>query len=286
MFRLRAGASPDTWCIVTIVRDSTAPMNAIAPGAGAVWNVLDAYGNSLGDAGRPDGQIVLPSSGANAWYVRGAGGTILRDAIVAQVRALAAPHVANSGELAAIAPEAVAAIEALAHYELPAPARLHFFALLRSLPALEEGWRRGIVETRHAIPMIRDFALMAEKLAVLEQELEEPLLEPLDKTMDTCTQWLQRYSEPADPGPLSAHRLEFLRGEVARFTDEARALETAGRQIEAKAIAALAEWRARSLEPAATLFWPEPDLAPVADETPAAPAADDEAPLEAEEDPE
>jgi hypothetical protein len=235
--------------------------------------------------------IVLPSSSADAWYVRGAGGHILRDALVARVRALAAPHVAHSGELMAIAPETVPTIEALARYEA-GPVRLHFFALLRSLPAIEEGWRRGIVETRYAIPMIRDFAAMAELLAVLEQELQEPLFEPLEKTMSICTEWLRRFPESMDTAALSVHRFEFLRGEVSRLADEARALHAAGRPIEAKAIAALAEWRARSLEPAATILWPVPDPDAGIDEVPVAPAAEElevegeAVPAAAEEDPE
>jgi len=290
IFRLNPAATPDTWGIVTIVRDSAAPMTAIAPGDGAAWNVLDAFGNPLGDAGRPDGMIVLPSSSADAWYVRGTGGTILRDALAARVRSLAAPHVAHTGELAAVAPETVPAIEALARYEYPAPVRLHFFALLRCLPTLEEGWRRGIVETRYAIPMIRDFGAMAELLAVLEQELNEPLLEPLEKTMDTCTEWLKRYPVSADGGALSMQRLAFLRSEVTRLADEARALDAVGRPIESKAIAALAEWRARSMEPAATIAWPVLDLSVAAEEVPMAPEpepdSEEHIPLETEEDPE
>ncbi len=285
IFRLSPTASPDTWCIVTIVRDSAMPMAALAPGAGATWNVLDAFGNPLGDAGRPDGMIMLPSSNADAWYVRGAGGTILRDALVARVRALAAPHVEHLAELNAVAPETAPSIEALAQYEYPRPVRLHFFALLRSLPALEEGWRRGIVETRHAIPMIRDFATMAELIAVLEQELEEPLLEPLDKTMDTCTEWLQRFPESSDSGALSVQRLAFLRNEVARLSDAARALEAAGREIEAKATAALAEWRARSLEPAATVMWPAVEFES-GEETPVVPAVEEHTDQNVEDDPE
>lgn len=289
IFRLSPATTPDTWGIVTIVRDSASSMTALAPGDGATWNVLDAYGNPQGDAGRPDGLIVLPSSSADAWYVRGAGGTILRDALAARVRLLAAPHVAYLAELAAIAPETVPAVEVLAQYE-SGPVRLHFFALLRSLPAIEEGWRRGIVETRHAIPMIRDFAAMAELLAVLEQELQEPLLEPLEKTMSICTEWLQRYPESADPRAMSVNRLVFLRNEVSRLADEARALDSAGRPIESKAIAALAEWRARSLEPAATIFWPVLDLAVGEEEVQVAPSAEEdedqeEAPDAVEEDP-
>lgn len=286
IFRLGPAATPDTWCVVTIVRDAASGMAALAPGEGAVWNVLDGYGNPLGDAGRPDGKIVLPSSSADAWYVRGAGGSILREALAARVRALAAPHVAYTGELAAVAPETVSTVEALANYQYPAPVRLHFFSLLRSLPALEEGWRRGIVETRYAIPMIRDFAVMAELLAVLEQELNEPLLEPLDKTMDTCTEWMQRFSEPADASAMSAQRFAFLRDEVTRLVDEARALDAVARPIEAKAIAALAEWRARTLEPAATIFWPATDHSKAAEEAPAPPVEEEEIPTETEEDPE
>ncbi len=255
VFHLGPGASPETWSIVYIVRDAADPLPAIAPGDGATWEVLDAYGNVLDDTGRSGGTIALPA-GNGAWYVRGHGGTLLREALAERVRALAVSGAANAGELAAVAPETVGSIEALTEYTLPAPARLHFFALLRALPALEEGWRRGLIETRVAIPMVRDFAAIAEVLAVLEQELDEPLLEPLDKTLDTCTEWLARYPATAGMDPQSARRLEFLRSEVARLTAAARAWDSAGRATEAKAVAAIAEWRARSLEAAATVAWP------------------------------
>jgi hypothetical protein len=254
--RLGASAAPDTWALIVTVSNPAANIPSILPGEGAVWDVRDAYGNSLGDFGRPDGRVMVPS-GAGTWYVRGHGGTLLRDTLAERVRTLAAAGLSYAGELAAAAPETTGSLETLAKYELPAPTRLQFFALLRGLPAIEESWRRGLVETRDAIPMIRDLAEFAEVLAILEQELEEPLLEPLDKTLDTCAEWLARYQSSADADPRNASRIAFLRTEVFRLAERARAWESAGRRIEAKAVAAIAEWRARSLEAAATIPWPE-----------------------------
>jgi hypothetical protein len=256
VFRLGPGASPDTWAIVSITRDAANPLPAVSPGDGAVWAVLDIYGNTLGDPGQSGGAIALPS-GSGARYARGHGGTLLRESLAARVRALAGSGAAHAGDLAAVAPETLGSLEALARYTLPAPSRVHFFALLRALPAIEEGWRRGLIETRVAIPLMRDFAAIAEVLAVLEQELDEPLLEPLDKTLDTCTEWLARFPLRAGTDLMSTRRLEFLRGEVARLTTASRAWEAVGRVTEAKAVAAIAEWRARCLEAAATIAWPD-----------------------------
>jgi len=254
--QLGPSAAPETWALTVAVADTASPMSTVLPGEGATWEVLDAYGNSLGDFGRPGGSVAFPA-GQGAWYVRGHGGTLLRDALAARIRALAQASLADSSELAAAAPEAATALEALATYELPAAARLQFFALLRALPAIEEDWRRGLVETRDAIPMVRDLSAIAELVAALEQELAEPLLEPLDKTLDTCSEWLARYPIAAAGDPRDVHRLAFVRGEVFRLTERARAWDAAGRKTEAKGVAAIAEWRARSLEAAATLPWPQ-----------------------------
>jgi len=267
--RLAPSAAPDTWALVAVVNDAAAPLPAITPGDGATWDVRDAYGNSLGDLGQASGAIVLPP-GAGVWYVRGRGGLLLRDALALRVRALAQESLVHSGELTAAAPEAAGALETLASYQLPTPTRLQFFALLRALPAIEESWRRSVVETHDAIPMVHDLAAIAEVLATLEQELEEPLLEPLDKTLDTCKEWVARYPAASAGDPRDANRIAFLRREVLRLMEQARACEMAGRKTEAKAVAAIAEWRARSLEAAATLPWPELSTDEVIDE-PAAP---------------
>ncbi len=256
ILRLGPSAAPDTWALVAAVSDPTATLPAILPGDGAEWDVLDAYGNSLGDFGRPGGRVAFPA-GAGAWYARGHGGTLLREALAARVRALASAAMSYEGELATAASETAGALEVLARYELPAPARLQFFALLRALPAIEESWRRGLLETRDAIPMTRDLAAIAEALAILEQELEESLLEPLDNTLDTCAEWIARYPSASGNDPRDANRIAFLRGEVLRLADRARAWASAGRMTEAKSVAAIAEWRARSLEAAATIPWPE-----------------------------
>lgn len=223
---------------------------AIDPGEAARFRILDAYGNPVVVDPGHERRIVLPPGGI--WFVPGEGGAIMEEQLVARIRAAAENILEDEALAERLPPEAAGALTVLKEYTYPGPVRFEFFALLRSLPLLEDQWHRGALEMRIAVPLIRHLAQVAADLAVLEEDLGEAFLEPLDKTLANCSEWLERYPEPVEPSPVRERRVAFLHDEVRRLMSESRAWQAAGRTTEAKALAALAEWRARCLAPAAT----------------------------------
>jgi hypothetical protein len=162
--------------------------------------------------------------------------------------AATSPHEAA---LKTVAPNAAIALRLLADYAYPAPTRLQFFSIVRCLPDIEEAWHRGVIEPRDAVPLLGRLTAVARELAVIEQESGDEFLEPLERTYSNCEALLKAFHS-AEEG-ADAQRVGFLRGEVERLLKQARACEAVGRITEAKGVAALAEWRARCLEPAARI---------------------------------
>lgn len=251
LLRLPPGSTAGEWMFATLPEAGAGEPRTIDPGDAAEVEVLDEFGNPLDREPGHERTIVLPAGQLR--FVRGRGGDLVRRQLVARVHAGAEALLADETFARSLTPEAAGALDAMKEYAYPNPLRFEFFALLRSLPPLEDAWHRGALDTRVAVPLVAQIAGIARDLAALEEDLGEPFLEPLDKTLAGCRDWLERYSVPeVESTPLREARIRFLHDEVQRLIGEALAWDEAGRSSEAKAVAALAEWRARCLEPAAT----------------------------------
>ncbi len=163
----------------------------------------------------------------------------------------AALFVKTAKTAAALAPKAAASVAAIASgAERPAP-RLDFFTILQALPDLEGYWHSGGLTRADAVPAIASLARLASHLATLEAARGEPFLEPLPDTLAKCGEYLSRYLTGATQRARVPSRGDWLLQEVNRLTAEARMLQDGGSSTEASAVAAVAEWRARSLIEAA-----------------------------------
>jgi len=124
--------------------------------------------------------------------------------------------------------------------------RRELFQLLQSLPPLEARLRAGITPKELAVPLSAALGTIAESLAVLEETIGEPFLEPLSKILAQCGDLQSRYIIQSGGSGNNA-RSAWLLSEVNRLLVEVEALRRENRLIHATAIATLAEWRARSL---------------------------------------
>ena len=158
-------------------------------------------------------------------------------------------------------PELAAGLNALAAGEPTADPRYVFFAAVRALPQIEAAWGRGELSRRAAVPIIAGLGRVARALCTLEQERGEPFLEPLHETLARCAEFQSLYLTGSGSARGQQERADWIMDEVSRLMADARALAERGRPIEADAVAALAEWRARALQyaaDAAPLSQPDP----------------------------
>jgi LysM repeat protein len=172
--------------------------------------------------------------------------------------------------------------------------RAAFLALLRFFPLIEMQWHAGLIPEGVATAAIADLAGLARALCFNQAVTGEPFLAPLRNCLDKCEEYRALYLTGSEARP----RGDWLLDEVLRLMNEAESLMQSGRPIEANAVAALAEWRARALEFAARApaeralaiasldSAPEEDAEAVSEESPAseteAPAPDEAAPAETE----
>jgi hypothetical protein len=143
--------------------------------------------------------------------------------------------------------------------------RLDLFTLLRAFPSIEEQWHAGKTPRSIAVPAMARLARIIRHLCVMEQEAGDPFIELLQDTLGKCSDYQSAYLTGCGGGGTEQERGDWLLGEVSRLMENAEALARDERPIEAAAAAALAEWRARSLEfaaKAAPLSSREPIITP------------------------
>lgn len=223
-------------------------------------------------------------------FLSGTGGPVIAEAATARVRDAAHAFAANKRYQQGLPPELVALIADIAQDPLGRADREAFFAVLRAFPLLEKQWHAGQLPRATAAPAIADLARIARALCVIEEYRNEPFLDPLQDTLEKCNAYQSLYLTGSS-GDRKLERGDWLFKRVGALVDEAERLDAAGAHIEACAVAALAEWRARALEfalQAASLGATPPPPEPVSEippEPPAesAPAAAPEAAPEPEE---
>src|SRR5690606_1315463 len=98
------------------------------------------------------------------------------------------------------------------------------------------------------VAALSHLADLARTLCRLEGAREASFLEPLADTLARCEEYQSLYLTGVTTTPQARLRGDWLVQEVRRLMDEAETLAAANAKIEADAVAALAEWRARGLE--------------------------------------
>ncbi|MFO7774277.1 MAG: hypothetical protein R6W89_00625 [Candidatus Hydrogenedentota bacterium] len=207
----------------------------------------DGHNNPLPAPAVEEGVVTLTAR-PEPHYITGEEGNVFGPAAANVVREEAQAFLDSEEVVERLSEEFVELVETFLEYNGGHPERLQFFSLLRAFPYLEEQWQSGNLERRIAAPAIAGLHRLARALCVLEEEAGEPFIEPLQELLDRTSEHQSRYLTSADSGADMHIRGNWLLHEVTRLTNEARDLAAKDRDIEAAAVAALAEWRARSLQ--------------------------------------
>lgn len=224
----------------------------VAVGFGAPIGVefADAANNPLPLPEAKDGRIALPVTPAPR-YLSGTGGTLLAEAARNAARREARDFLAAEGLRERLSAESASVVEVIALPDSAGPSRLEFLKLLTVFPELEREWHNGAFARSVAVPALARLARLVRSLCVLEQEENEPFVDPLDGRQRRCEEFQSAYITGSGGPQGTRERGDWLFEETNRLIAEAQGLAEEGRPIEADAVASLAEWRARSLEYAA-----------------------------------
>lgn len=231
---------------------TTGPSDEVVLPLGTVseLRLTDALNNPLPVPPVTKGAVTL-SAGSEPFYLSGRGGDVLLQAALCRVRKEAGEFTARAEFQGAFPAEVADLVASFVDFAGELPERLDFFALLRLFPFLEKRWHEGTIPSAAAVPAMASLGRIARSLCVIEQEKGEPFLEPLSKTLAQCSEYQTLYLTNAANASAASERGEWLLAEVSRLTGEAEELALRGRPIEAGALAALAEWRARAMKFAA-----------------------------------
>lgn len=234
----------------------------------AIWSTGGAKDLILevGDAGRIKAvdqfnqEVTLPESTKGLLpvkvdtaplYITGRGGSLFDQAARPIAKRLAGELQKRAELVEVLGPEVSSAVNSVVISEGAVTQRTNFFAMLRILPELERRWHAGELPRHLAVSAISHLARLMRQLCVVEQQRGEAFLEPLQDTLARCEEYQAYYLTSSRGSDDHFERGDWLLGEVRRLMDEANDLAAAGRRIEASAVSALAEWRARGLEFAA-----------------------------------
>ncbi len=210
------------------------------------FSLMDEWGNGIkSEAGEKKWTHPLSTG---FLYITGLGGPVLRTALVNRAR-LEAKHALNEDALAPAWSDALrATLSTIAEDPADVSSRVQFFGLLRAFPEIEERWHTGLLTRPVATEALARVATLARTLCRLESALGASFLEPLQDTLARCEAFQSAYLTGATTTTEARKRGDWIVSEVRRLMDEAEALGNFDRRIEADAVAALAEWRARALE--------------------------------------
>ena len=206
----------------------------------------DAWNNVLPLPEAEEGQTKFEAK-PGPRYLSGQGGSLPAQAASAHIQTEAQALLKEENLVPGISESLKSILQGFSGSKLVLE-RGQYLALLRELPVLETAWHSGTIPRKVAVPAIARVADIARGWATLEQARGEVFLEPLPDTLSRCKDLQQLYLTGTQPDTtLKAQRGAWLVKEISRLSDEALTLSHAGLRIEAAAIAALAEWRAKSL---------------------------------------
>ncbi len=259
LFRLpQAGPKSTTW-VLALESSPDSEWSTIPVGEGATnVSMRDTFGNPPEKSG--DASENTSGLSGDLLYVTGTGGSVPMRAAHAEVKRIASVLAAR-GILDSLGPDLKAAVDSLAASDAPEPSRPQFLALIQSIPEIETQWHAGQLARSLAGPLMAGVNRLARATGVLEQELGEPFLEPLNETLAKCGEYQSLYLTGTGSTQGPHERGDWLLEEIGRLGAEARSLAESGRPVEAGAAAAIGEWRARSLDAAAealSLSQPDP----------------------------
>jgi len=219
----------------------------------------------MDEAGRlEEGKWVL-EVGKEPLYLSGRGGRVFFGAAIHSARQDAEAILALPDLDDCLAGELIDIIGAIAEATDKKPERSAFLQLLTTFPDLETRWHNGEISRSAAVPLIAGLSRLVQHLAVLEEEAQEPFLEPIEERLAKCSASRSEYLTSSGGAPNE--RGDWLMAEIGRLMGRVEALAEAGREIEAGALAALAEWRARSLAAASSaVALSEPEAVPEAND--------------------
>ncbi len=209
--------------------------------------LADGANNAL-PAPEPIANVVQFDVGPEPRYLSGVGGGIVGRAAANRALNLARHFAENKVYREYLPQSLIDQVRTAAKARDKGLDRTVFFGMLREFPELEAQWHEGKLPRNVAAPALYDLAQIVRALCAAEERSEEPFLEPLGDTLARCDDYMSIYI--TDTVAESQYRGDWLLDEVRRLADEAKRLDDAGRRIEASALAAMAEWRARALEAA------------------------------------
>ena len=244
--RPEATGTGHPWLIVFWSEGEGRPFTVSVEGASHLA-LTDALNNPVAFALDMSKTLVL-TSGTAPQYLRGEGGSILASAACASVRRAATSLLEDDRFDGVLDEDQRAGIADLTECTPDSAMRLQFFLLLRMFPGLESLYHSGTLDISVAVPLIAQIADLAGHLSVVQEERAERLLEPLNETLARCSEYQSLYLTGTGGRSGSGDRADWLLTEVDRLVERARNLARSGRPIEANAIAAVGEWRARSLQ--------------------------------------
>lgn len=235
----------ERWCIV-LRADRDGVETRVPVGDAREMRLFDVYHNELSTPALEDGAVTVPLSEQPS-YLHGSGGNVLsaaaRNQAVRQARVFAAQETVR-GQL----PEPLMQrIDEIAAGRKEGPGRANFLFLLRAFPFLEEAWQEGEMPREAAAPALGGLADLLRTMCILQEDTGESFVAPLANRLEKCEEYRALYLT----GSEARERGDWLLEEVLRLMNEAEALDDAGRHIEANAVGAIAEWRARTLDYAA-----------------------------------
>jgi LysM repeat protein len=207
----------------------------------------DALNNTLEVPQAKEGSLRLTAR-SMPQYLTGSGGPVLGMAARHQARHEASSFLANQEFAGALPPELNTLVGAIQRDVGGASSRIHFFALIRALPDLEERWHQGQLPQHVAATALAQLTRLARSMATVEEDLGEEFVEPIENTRAQGEENQSQYLTGSTGTSEANERGDWLVNEVRRLLDETVDLETAGRVIEAGAVANLAEWRSRGLQ--------------------------------------
>lgn len=212
--------------------------------------LADSWNNAT-PVDAPEGDEWRGPATAEVRFLRGEDGPIIKATLVSQARDTIKHILSDKSQDIAWNGEVRAALEAIAAAPEGEQSRVHFFTLLRTFPEIEGRWHAGQLPRPVAVTAMAHLADLSRTLCRLEAARDAGFLEPLADTLARCEEYQSLYLTGATTTPQARARGDWLVQEVRRLMDEAETLATNGAKIEADAVAALAEWRARGLEFAA-----------------------------------
>lgn len=243
---------------------------ALPASTGTALKLFGPWYNSLDTRAPADGAITLDAA-AQVRLVQGTGGEAMKTALLHQTETMV-DHLLKLKSLAPAWSETTrATLTEIKKSPESEASRVHFFALLRAFPEIEERWHTGQLPRPVAVSALAHLAELSRLLCRVEAVRGANFLEPLQDTLARCEEYQSLYLTGTTTTPQARARGDWLVQEVRRLMDEVEFLLSIDARIEAGAVAALAEWRARGLEPAAkagplsdrmTLPEPEPAKEP------------------------